>query len=59
MQDVIEPVHVYVAAGCHPNRRTEELLHDSALVVERLEHDTMPRSLPSGTAGVLGAARKP
>ncbi len=59
LQDVIEPVHVYAAAGCHPNRRTEQLLHGSQLVVERLEHGAMPRSLPSVRPVILGSARKP
>ena len=47
VQDVIEPVHVYVAAGCHPNRRTEDVLRRSELVVESVEHTNLPRSSPS------------
>jgi SAM-dependent methyltransferase len=58
-QDVIEPVHVYVAAGCHPNRRTEELLAGSELSVEWVEHTNLPRSSPSVRPLILGAARKP
>jgi SAM-dependent methyltransferase len=59
MQDLIEPVHVYVAAGCHPNRRTEQLLRSSGLTVERLEHTTLPMSVPSVRPVILGSARKP
>ncbi len=59
VQDAVEPVHVYLAAGCHPNRRTDELLDRSGFVVERLEHDTMPRGMPTVRPVVLGAARKP
>ncbi|MFN2464583.1 MAG: class I SAM-dependent methyltransferase [Candidatus Dormibacteria bacterium] len=59
MQDLIEPVHVYVAAGCHPNRRTQELLQGSDLRIERLEHTNMPRSLPSVRPVIVGSARKP
>ena len=59
VQDVIEPLHVYVAAGCHPNRRTEELLNDSALVVEEIQHTSLPRSSPSVRPVILGSARKP
>jgi len=59
LQDVVEPLHVYVAAGCHPNRRTEHLLRNSALTVERLEHTTLPRSFPSVRPVILGSARKP
>jgi SAM-dependent methyltransferase len=59
VQDVIEPLHVYVAAGCHPNRRTERLLRDSPLEVEWLEHTRLPHSSPSVRPVILGAARKP
>jgi SAM-dependent methyltransferase len=59
VQDVVEPVHVYVAAGCHPNRRTEDLLRNSELEVEELEHTTLPRSSPSVRPVILGSARKP
>jgi ubiquinone/menaquinone biosynthesis C-methylase UbiE len=58
LQDIIEPVHVYVAAGCHPNRRTEQLLDDSQLSVEWIEHATLPRSSPSVRPLILGAARR-
>ena len=59
VQDLIEPVHVYIAAGCHPNRRTEQLLRRSELAVEQLEHASLPRSFPSVRPVILGAARKP
>lgn len=59
VQDVIEPLHVYVAAGCHPNRRTENMLRDSELSVERVEHTTLPMSSPSVRPVILGSARKP
>jgi SAM-dependent methyltransferase len=59
VQDVIEPVHVYVAAGCHPNRRTEGLLRRSELVVESIEHTDLPRSSPSVRPVILGVARRP
>ncbi|MDT4921523.1 MAG: hypothetical protein QOI15_2425 [Pseudonocardiales bacterium] len=57
-QDVVEPLHVYVAAGCHPNRRTEQLLRESALDVEWLEHTSLPMSIPSVRPVILGAARR-
>jgi ubiquinone/menaquinone biosynthesis C-methylase UbiE len=59
VQDLIEPVHVYVAAGCHPNRRTEDLLRRSELVVEEVEHTALPRAFPSVRPVILGSARKP
>jgi ubiquinone/menaquinone biosynthesis C-methylase UbiE len=58
IQDAIEPVHVYLAAGCHPNRRTEQVLRRSALDVEWVEETTLPAAIPSVRPVVLGAARK-
>ena len=54
VQDLIEPVHVYVAAGCHPDRRTEQVLRNSARSVEHLEHARLPRSSPSVRPLILG-----
>lgn len=59
VQDVIEPLHVYLAAGCHPNRRTEDLLRRSGLTIDWIEHTTMPMSSPSVRPIILGAATKP
>jgi SAM-dependent methyltransferase len=56
-QDLIEVPHRYIAAGCHPNRRIEDLLRKSDLMVERLEHARMPRSLPSVRPTIIGTAR--
>ena len=58
VQDLIDPLHVYVAAGCHPNRRTEQLLRQSGLSIEWLEHTNLPRSSPSVRPVILGAACK-
>jgi SAM-dependent methyltransferase len=58
VQDLIEPVHVYVAAGCHPNRRTEGLIRNSALSLDWIEHTKLPASSPSVRPIILGAARK-
>ncbi|HEX4109690.1 MAG TPA: class I SAM-dependent methyltransferase [Solirubrobacteraceae bacterium] len=59
MQDLIELPHRYIAAGCHPNRRTERLLRDSPLVLERVEHGTMPMAFPSVRPVISGSARAP
>jgi ubiquinone/menaquinone biosynthesis C-methylase UbiE len=56
-QDLIEVPHRYIAAGCHPNRRTERLLDESPWRVERLEHRDMPRSAPSVRPTIVGSAR--
>jgi SAM-dependent methyltransferase len=56
-QDLVEIPHRYIAAGCHPNRRTEALLAASPLEVERLEHGQQPRSFPTVRPTILGSAR--
>ena len=55
-QDLLELPHRYVAAGCHPNRRTEVLLRNSPLKVEQLEHGTQPRSFPTVRPTIIGSA---
>jgi ubiquinone/menaquinone biosynthesis C-methylase UbiE len=56
-QDLIELPHRYVAAGCHPNRRTEELLKASPLEIERVAHGVQPRAFPSVRPTIIGSAR--
>jgi ubiquinone/menaquinone biosynthesis C-methylase UbiE len=56
-QDLVEVPHRYIAAGCHPNRRTKHLLEASPLAVERLSHGRMPRSFPTVSRIIVGAAR--
>jgi ubiquinone/menaquinone biosynthesis C-methylase UbiE len=58
VQDLVELPHRYLAAGCHPNRRTEELLAESPLTVEHLVHEPMPRSLPTVRPTIRGTARR-
>jgi SAM-dependent methyltransferase len=57
-QDLVELPHRYVAAGCHPNRRTGELLEASPLEVQRLDHGNQPRALPTVRPTIIGSARK-
>lgn len=57
-QDAIELPHRYIAAGCHPNRRTEQLLAESDLTVESLVHEAMPRSSPTVRPTIRGVARR-
>lgn len=54
-QDLVETPHTYIAAGCHPNRRTAE---DIAAVfeIERLEHGKQPRAPASVRPTILGTA---
>ncbi len=58
VQDLVEVPHRYVAAGCHPNRRTEALLANSPFEIERLEHGTQPRAFPTVRPTVIGVARR-
>jgi ubiquinone/menaquinone biosynthesis C-methylase UbiE len=57
-QDLVEIPHRYIAAGCHPNRRTEQLLNDSPLAVERLERGQQPRAPLTVKPTIMGSARK-
>lgn len=57
VQDLVELPHRYLAAGCHPNRRTAKLLRDSPLELEWLERGSQPRSIPTVRPTVIGAAR--
>ena len=59
VQDLVEVPHRYLAAGCHPNRRTERLLRGSPLEVEGLEHGAQPRSVPTVRPTIVGSARRP
>jgi SAM-dependent methyltransferase len=57
-QDLVEIPHRYLAAGCHPNRHTEELLDASPLDVEWLEHGSQPRAFPTVRPTIMGSARR-
>ena len=58
-QDLVELPHRYLAAGCHPNRRTEALLDGAPLEIERLEHFSQPRAVPTVRPSIVGIARRP
>jgi ubiquinone/menaquinone biosynthesis C-methylase UbiE len=55
-QDLVERPHTIVAAGCHPNRPTEQLLAESPLTVQSLEHGRMPRASPTVRPTIHGVA---
>lgn len=57
-QDAVEGLHTVVAAGCHPNRRTAELIDDSAMNVERLERERQPKAPPTVRPLIIGSAVK-
>jgi ubiquinone/menaquinone biosynthesis C-methylase UbiE len=58
VQDLVEIPHRYIAAGCYPNRRTEQLLARSSLEVVELEHGRQPRAPATVRPTILGAARR-
>lgn len=57
-QDFAELPHRYIAAGCHPNRRTGALISGSPLTVERLERGRQPRSFPTVRPTIIGSATR-
>lgn len=59
MQDLLDRPHTWVAAGCHPNRRTEQLLAQSPLQVTELVRDRMPRSPLTVRPTIRGTAVAP
>ena len=58
-QDLVELPHRYIAAGCHPNRRTERLLRGSALEVLELQRGRQPRAPATVRPTILGVAARP
>ena len=55
-QDLVDIPHSYLAAGCHPNRRTEQLLAESPLSVQSMQHARMPRCSPTVRCTIRGVA---
>jgi hypothetical protein len=58
-QDLIEIPHRYIAAGCHPNRRTGDLIENSPLEIERLVRGEQPKAPPSVKPTIRGSAVRP
>jgi ubiquinone/menaquinone biosynthesis C-methylase UbiE len=57
-QDLVERPHTYIAAGCHPNRRTAQLIETSGLEIERLERGRQPRAPLTVRPTIIGSARR-
>ena len=57
-QDLVELPHRYLAAGCHPNRRTERLLERSELELVGVERGRQPRALPTVRPRIVGTAQR-
>jgi ubiquinone/menaquinone biosynthesis C-methylase UbiE len=58
LQDAIAAPHRLAAAGCRPNRRTEDALAASSLRVDWLVHGRQPSTLPTVAPTIMGAARR-
>jgi ubiquinone/menaquinone biosynthesis C-methylase UbiE len=58
VQDLIVAPHRLAAAGCRPNRRTEDALVASSLQIEWLVHGNQPSALPTVRPTIMGAARR-
>ena len=58
LQDALEVPHRFIAAGCYPNRPTERWLRESALHVESLVHEPMPRASFTVRPTIRGTASK-
>ncbi|GGC69266.1 class I SAM-dependent methyltransferase [Hoyosella rhizosphaerae] len=56
IQDAVEPLHVLATAGCHPNRRTVELLRDSELTVRSLVRGRVPCAIATVRPTISGVA---
>jgi len=56
LQDLVVVPHRFVAAGCSPNRRTEQLLRSSPLRIQHLAHGSQPRSSPTVRPTIRGHA---
>jgi len=57
-QDLVEVPHRYIAAGCRPNRRTQELLSASPFDIEWIDRGEQPRSFPTVRPTIIGSARR-
>jgi ubiquinone/menaquinone biosynthesis C-methylase UbiE len=58
VQDLIVAPHRLAAAGCRPNRRTEDALTGSPLQIDWLVHGNQPSALPTVRPTIMGAARR-
>ena len=57
-QDLMAPIQVFLAAGCHPNRDFAELLRHLAFRVDDIVEGRMPRAFPTVAPVVHGVASR-
>ena len=58
-QDRLERPWGFFAAGCHPNRATDQLLADTGFWIDSLEHDQLPKAPRIVRPLIKGVARRP
>jgi ubiquinone/menaquinone biosynthesis C-methylase UbiE len=58
-QDRFERPWGFFAAGCHPNRPTEQALADAGFWIDSLERDKLPKAPPIVRPMIRGVARRP
>lgn len=58
VQDLIEVPHRLVSAGCHPNRRTGDLIEQSALTLVSLHRGRQPSAAPTVRPIIVGSAQR-
>jgi ubiquinone/menaquinone biosynthesis C-methylase UbiE len=58
-QDRLERPWGFVAAGCHPNRPTDQALADAGFWIDSLEREKLPKAPPIVRPLIRGVARRP
>ena len=58
-QDRLERPWGFFAAGCHPNRPTDQALADAGFWIDSLERDKLPKAPPIVRPLIRGVARRP
>jgi ubiquinone/menaquinone biosynthesis C-methylase UbiE len=58
-QDRLERPWGFFAAGCHPNRPTDQLLADAGFWIDSLERGKMPKAIPIVRPLIRGVAQRP
>ena len=55
-QDRLDPIHSFVADGCHPNRDTLAAIEASGLTVESVQHTRLPKAAAYLRPMIVGSA---
>jgi ubiquinone/menaquinone biosynthesis C-methylase UbiE len=58
-QDRLERPWGFFAAGCHPNRPTDQALADAGFWIDSLEREKLPKAPPIVRPLIRGVARRP